>query len=284
MTYVCFDIGGTNTRVAISADGGELSDYECFKTPISLREWVEKMVAAIEKLGGDLSAIAGAAGGIRGVLNEERTGLAYDGILTQWVGRSVVAELSEALGGAFVILENDTALAGLGEAHFGPGQGLDIVVYHTVSTGVGGARIVSGIIDTASVGFEPGHQVIDVDKTILGSEIAPTLENFISGSALESRTGTKPYDIPQTDVVWDELARYLAVGLRNTTLYWSPDIIILGGSMIVGDPRIELDAIRRHTVASLDGFVDCPFIAHAKLDDASALHGALVLIRARTVG
>lgn len=281
MTYVCFDIGGTNTRVALSADGSVLTDFECFKTPTSLREGVEKIVTAVEKLGGDPSAIKGAAGGIRGVLNEDRTGLACDGILTQWVGRSVVAELSEAFGGAPVFLENDTALAGLGEAHFGPGQGLDIVAYHTVSTGVGGVRIVSGVIDAASVGFEPGHQVIDVDRTILGPEIAPTLENFISGSALETRTDTKPYDIPQTDVIWDELARYLAAGLRNTTLYWSPDIIILGGSMIVGDPRIELDAIRHHTVESLDGFVDCPYIAHAKLDDASALYGALVFVRSQ---
>lgn len=220
-------------------------------------------------------------GGVRGVLTEARDGIATDATLPKWVGQSLTAPLSEALDGAGVTLENDTALAGLGEAVFGAGEGLDIVAYHTISTGVGGVRITRGAIDAASVGFEPGHQILDLDRSVLGDSVSPTLENLVAGGAVESRMNCKPYEIPQSDVIWDELARYLAAGLRNTTLYWSPDIIILGGSMIIGDPRIELDAIRHHTVESLDGFVDCPYIAHAKLGDASALYGALVLVRAQ---
>jgi glucokinase len=50
---------------------------------------------------------------------------------------------------------------GLGEAVFGAGKGREIVVYMTISTGVGGARIVGGKIDASAMGFEPGHQIID---------------------------------------------------------------------------------------------------------------------------
>src|SRR6185436_9338463 len=46
-----------------------------------------------------------------------------------------------------VYLENDAALCGLGEASVGAGQGSKIMVYLTISTGVGGARIVGGKID-----------------------------------------------------------------------------------------------------------------------------------------
>ena len=84
----------------------------------------------------------------------------------------------------------------------------------------------------------------------------PTLENLVSGTAVEKRLGMKPYDIPQSDVIWDELAGYLAQGLRNTILYWSPEAIILGGSMIIGDPKIPLEAIRKATVEVLDRFVE----------------------------
>ena len=59
--------------------------------------------------------------------------------------------------------------------------------------------------------------------------------------------GVKPYEIPQADAIWDQLAYYLAHGLRNSILYWSPDVIVLGGSMIIGDPRILLDDIIKHT-------------------------------------
>jgi len=154
-----------------------------------------------------------------------------------------------------------------------------LVVYHTISTGVGGVKVVRGQIDLASAGFEPGHQILDIDRTILGDDIPPTLENLVSGRAVEARVGEKPYDIPQDDVIWEELAGYLAQGLRNTVLYWSPEVIILGGSMIIGDPKIPLDSIRRATVAVLDGLVPCPFITVAALGDEAGLHGALAYLR-----
>jgi fructokinase len=121
--------------------------------------------------------------------------------------------------------------------------------------------------------------VLDIDRTILGEDIPPTLENLVSGRAVEDRTKTKPYDIPQDDVIWDELAGYLAQGLRNTVLYWSPEAIILGGSMITGEPNIPIEAVRRATVAVLDGVVPCPFITTAKLGDEAGLYGALALLQ-----
>jgi fructokinase len=230
----------------------------------------------IEELVAD-EKIDAMAGGIRGLLKEDKTGIQNDSHLTGWAGKSLTADLAVKYGTS-VWLENDTAVAGLGEAVFGAGQGMDIVAYHTVSTGVGGVKIEFGEIDIASVGFEPGHQVLDIDRTILGEEIAPTLENLVSGTGLESRMGVKPYEIPQSDLIWDELAEYLAQGLRNTTLYWSPDVIVLGGSMIIGNPRIEIDAIRKYTVAALDNFVACPFITTAKLGDEAGLYGAMAYL------
>ena len=67
----------------------------------------------------------------------------------------------------------------------------------------------------------------------------------------------------------------------NTILYWSPDAIVLGGSMITGDPKIEVDAIRKYTVAALDSFVPCPFITMAKLGDEAGLYGAMAILKKR---
>ncbi len=278
MTYILFDIGGTKTRVALSNDLKTLEKIEHFKTPATFEEGVKKIIATIEKLS-DKKPTA-IAGGIRGPLNEEKTGIVNDTALSKWIGKSLVGELNKHFG-APVFLENDAAMAGVGEAVFGAGQDLEIVAYHTVSTGVGGVKIENGDIDHASVGFEPGHQVLDIDRTILGEDITPTLENLVSGTAVEQRFGVKPYEIPQSDVLWDELAEYLAQGLHNTILYWSPDVIVLGGSMIIGDPRIEVDAIRKYTVAALDSFVACPFITMAKLGDEAGLYGAMAVLKKR---
>ncbi len=49
--------------------------------------------------------------------------------------------------------------------------------------------------------------------------------------------------------------------------------------MMVGDPKIPLDSVRRATVAVLDGVVPCPFITTSELGDEAGLHGALVFLQ-----
>jgi len=277
MSYILFDIGGTNTRVAVSPDLKVLSDIKSFKTAKSFDKGIEEMVKHIKTLETKTKTIA-IAGGMRGMMMEDRSGIENDGVLSGWAKKSVVGALNNHFK-VPVFLENDAALAGLGEAVFGSGKGMDIVAYHTVSTGVGGVKIEHGRIDDSTLGFEPGHQVLDIDRTILGDDITPTLENLVSGAGLEARLGLKPYEIPQEDMVWDELAEYLAQGLRNTILYWSPEVIVLGGSMILGDPKIPLEAIRKYTVESLDNFVECPFITTAAFRDEGGMYGAMAYLK-----
>ena len=275
MSYVLFDIGGTNTRVAVSEDLKSFKQPIKFKTPPKFSDGIDKICNTIHEL--CPTGIRGVAGGVRGVLTEGRDAIAHDEILTGWIEEPLLETLEERLG-TTVHLENDTAVVGLGEYHFGAGKQAEIMVYHTVSTGVGGVKIESGEIDEYNVGFEPGRQILDIDRTILGEDELPTLQNLVSGTALEKRTGEKPYDIPQSDAVWDQLALYLAHGLRNTIMYWSPDMIVLGGSMIVGDPRILLDDITRHTREVLEDEVPCPIIKDAELGDEGGLYGAMSLL------
>ncbi len=278
MSYVLFDVGGNKTRVAISEDLQTVASSVQFNTPKKCADGI-KMIGDEAKKLLDGSKVRAVAGGIRGVLDDEKSGIVHDpgGRLSGWVDEPIAQKIKKVLN-AEVYLENDAALAGMGEAVFGAGEGHEIVVYHTVSTGVGGAKIEDGMLDEYRQGFEPGHQILDVDHTILGEDVEPTLENLVSGAAIEKRMGTKPEDIPQSDALWDQLAYYLAHGLRNSILYWSPDVIVLGGSMIVGDPRIPLDAIVKHTNEVLGEVSETPLILNATLGDESGLFGAMALL------
>lgn len=269
--FAVFDIGGTKTRIATSVDGISLGAVQKFDTPPTYDEGVGLLAETIRAAGG--AVLGRVAGGIRGRLMSDHAGMAHDHILTDWQGKSLAQDLSERLG-VPVTLENDAALAALGEAHHGAGRGYGIVAYHTVSTGVGGARIDHGRIDANASGFEPGHQIIDLDEKGVGV----ALENLISGTAVEQARGKKPYEIPQDDPLWDELAHTLALGLRNTVVYWSPDVIVLGGSMMLGDPKIRLDAVQEH-VAAIFRDTTCPPLVLATLGDSSGLYGALNLVR-----
>jgi glucokinase len=278
MSYVLFDIGGTTTRVTVSEDLKSFEKPIRFTTPMNFKEGIEKIVEAVGKLTD--KDIRGAAGAVRGMLSEDRGMIAHDLVLERWVEEPLKETLAKKLN-TKVIIENDAALAGLGEAHFGAGKDAKIMVYHTISTGVGGAKIENGSIDSYHLGFEPGKQVLDIDRTILGEDILPTLENLVSGAAIEERTGMKPYDIDQDDALWDQLANYLAHGLRNTIYYWSPDTIVLGGSMITGDPKIPIENIRRHTALVLGEDMEVPDIKAAALTDDSGLYGAMALLGMR---
>ena len=75
------------------------------------------------------------------------------------------------------------------------------------------------------------------------------------------------------------MAFYLAIGLRNTVAYWSPDRIVLGGSMIVGEPRILLQDIVKYTHDAIGSSLPCPQIVDATLMDNGGLYGAMVLLK-----
>ena len=276
MSYVLCDISGKETRIAVSEDLQVFDEPVVITTENSLKKGVDAIAAAVAKLTDE--EIRGLAVGVPGVLGEDKMSLVSsdDEGLAKWLEEPIVEELKKKLK-TEVWLENSTALAALGEAVHGAGDGYDIVAYHAIGESVDGARVENGVIDGVAHSFEPGLQILDIDHTILGEESEPTLENLVSGKALLSRTGEKPIDVPQSDTVWDQMAEYLAYGLRNTITYWSLDVIVLGGGMILSEPRILTDEVIKHLHA-IAGDVLIPDIVDADFVDSATLYGAMTLL------
>lgn len=273
--YILFDIGGTKMRVVATDKEKFIGEPVVVLTPKNFEEGIETLKSIIGNLatGNQIEAIVG---GIAGPLDLEKTKLIESPNLSGWVGHDIKQALSSAYN-VPVSLENDAALVGLGEAHFGAGRGYPVVAYLTISTGVGGIRIVNGVIDYGSMGFEPGHQIIDPDNTLCPTCEGNDLEAYVSGSAIEKRFGKKPYEI-HDDAVWDELAKFLAYGLHNTILHWSPDVVVLGGSMMK-EVGIPIEAVRKHLKEILHIFQEFPEIKRSELADFGGLYGALSYAR-----
>lgn len=245
-------------------------------TPKSFEEGIETLKNIIGNIanGEKIEAIVG---GIAGPLDQKKTMLMSSPNLSGWVGHDIKQTLSTAYN-VPVFLENDAAFVGLGEAHFGAGRDYPIVVYLTISTGVGGVRIVNGSIDASSMGFEPGHQIIDLDNTLCPTCDGNDLEAYVSGAAVEKRFGKKPYEIHDS-AIWEEIAKFLAYGLNNTILHWSPDVVVLGGSMM-NEVGIPIDKVREYLREILKIFPQMPEIKKSELADFGGLYGALSYIRA----
>lgn len=273
--FLLFDIGGTKTRVAVSKNFEKINENKVniFPTPITF----EAGISLITKTAKDLASgekISFVAGGIGGALNSERSELAnYSGkpSLMDWKNKPLKNDLEKELG-CSVILENDSALGGLGEALYGSGKNYKLIAFITLGTGVGGAKIENGKIDENSMGFEPGKQIIDTDGSIFPNMEPPvTLGKILGGQEIKKRVGKIPSDI-RDQVFWKKMTRYLAIGLNNTVVHWSPDVIILGGSV---SREIEIDVLEKELSAVLTAFASPPKIKRATLGDLSGLYGAL---------
>ncbi|OIO32029.1 MAG: hypothetical protein COZ49_00965 [Candidatus Yonathbacteria bacterium CG_4_10_14_3_um_filter_47_65] len=273
--YILFDIGGTNTRVVRSNDLKVFSDVVKYETPKDFAEGISKLVATAQRLAGG-EYIEAAAGGIAGPLDAKKTMAVGGPNIPGYHEKPLKSEL-ESHFGAPVHIENDASMGTLGEANFGAGKGYRVVVYMTISTGVGGAQTVNGALSSSSKGFEPGWQIIDAGNTLCsGCSEYGYLIDYISGASVEKRHGKKPYEITDKDF-WENKARLLAYGLNNLAVIWSPDIIILGGSMMktIGIP---VESVRRCLKEVLHIFSEPPIIEKAVLGDELGLYGAMAYI------
>ncbi|MDO8516393.1 MAG: ROK family protein [bacterium] len=273
--FILFDIGGTKLRIAASRDGVTFSEPRILETPREFNQALFVIGKAVHELAGGVPVNA-IIGGVAGSLDKSKSVIVRAPNLPAWHNAPLKHELERRLG-APVMLENDAALEALGEAVHGAGKHHDIVGYLTVGTGIGGARIVRGRIDAKTLGFEPGHQIVDPKGPPCACGGRGHLESFVSGAALYAHTGRRPEDIEDPHV-WDALAQWLAVGTYNALVHWSPDIIIFGGSMM---KKIPLERVHAYAKGAMHIFGDVPHFVHGTLGDSAGLYGALALLKQR---
>jgi glucokinase len=258
---IVFDIGGTNTRIA-RVQNNALSEVHIFGTVSTPEDGLAFMISEIQKVAGP-DRITGLSGDMAGIV--EGGVIHVSPNLPAWNGVNVSTRLGEALG-APVSLMNDAELTALGEYHYGAGKGDRNMAYVTVSTGVGGALVKNGSVMRGTFNSEIGHQIL-AD----GME----LEELISGRAVERKYGVHPKDL-EDGAIRSALANMLALGLYNTALHWSPDVFVLGGSMIIGKNPIPLDHVQAELECRMRTYFSrAPKVVMAKLGSEAGLYGGM---------
>lgn len=263
--YILVDIGGTKTRVAITEHREAFLPPTVFNTPQNFDEWFTEFVEVTNSMLQG-KKVHGVVAGVPATLDEEKSIIKHAPHLPLWQGTNLKNRIEERFSGQ-CILQNDTALVGLGEAIFGAGKGYSIVAYITISTGVNGVRITDGKIDKTVSGFEIGHTIIDDHKTV---------EYFISGSALEERYGKPSHEVHDASL-WEKVNHYAGILGANTTMYWSPSVIVYGGP-VMNDLHIEIIEKEARQVATTV-YDKIPVFVRGTLKDFGGLYGALALAK-----
>ena len=265
--YIACDIGGTKFRVAKSADCVNFDEPVIEETPGNPKEGLQLIADTIKSMTKD-EEIEGVIFGIAGVLNEDHSFLIKSPHLPAWERINLKEFFENELGGAKIYIENDTDIVGLGEAVDGAGKGFEICVYITISTGIGGVKIVNGKFEKNRYGFEPGFQIIN-------NESGQNFEDLASGTAVEEKFRMHPKEVAKTPE-WDRIEDDIAVGLHNSIIHWSPDILVIGGSM---SKDLDADRMRGKIAPRMKIHPELPEIRIATLGSIGGIHGGFAFLR-----
>ena len=261
------DIGGTKMAVGVvDGDGRVLSRLE---TPtVTERSYEEGLEVVVDMLRKTLhnagEKIEGIGIGSTGPVNPVTGEFGDVDFLPRWRGKNPVHDLGEIFN-VRVALENDADAGALGEAGWGAGKNRSRLVYVTIGTGIGGGIILDGQLYRGVDGAHPevGHHVIDPSGPPCSCGFHGCWEALATGPAMaawfaqqrppDSKSdGLSARQICQLARQGDASARravereayYLGLGLANLINLFTPNAIVLGGS-IMKSADLLLDTIRK---------------------------------------
>lgn len=243
--YLCVDIGGTKTAVAIFGENREERFYGAFPTrpaegAAALTERVYEFVA--DKLRGyDVSEGVIAA---PGPLDCEE-GILINLVTLGWKNIPIIKLFVEKFHIAFTLINDcDAGVLGVAEEFGFTERGT--VCYISISTGIGGGTVVHGkVLNGAGNASDFGHIPVAGEGLVCGCGQIDCLELYSSGSGIENRYKMKSgRAYPCADIarmaregdVWakqifSDAAEYIAYAVRVISAMIDPDLIVFGGSV-----------------------------------------------------
>jgi glucokinase len=249
------DIGGTKIAVGMVDDKGKvLSRMESPTDPNRYSDSIELIAHMLrrtaQRAGGQITGIGI---GSTGPVDPMRGEFGDVDFLPGWRGKSPVKDLAQVFS-VQVALENDADAAALAEAGWGAGRNRTRLIYVTVGTGIGGGIVVDGKLYRGVDGAHPeiGHHVIDPTGPQCTCGFRGCWESLAAGPAMVSwLQHNAPAGYPHREGITAkricELAReadkiavqaveteayYLGLGLANLINLFTPDAIVLSGSVM----------------------------------------------------
>jgi glucokinase len=304
MRYVIgVDLGATQLRAGLVGADGALLAHE--RTRTLLQGGPGAVIAQILGLIGRMRAAVPGGGALLGVgvgatgpLDPE-TGVVYaPPSLPGWYD----LPLRDALAGPTglpVALDNDANLAALGEWRFGAAVGLQHLVYLTISTGIGGGVISDGRLLRGRRGAaaELGQIILDADRGLGWEDLASgTALAAAAAAAMPANPGSMLHSLASPArlsaahvaraaaagdalavALMDREAMLLGMGFASILHIFSPELLLVGGSVILENPGLLAQArALAYKRALVDLYREVPILP-ASLGDRAGVLGAAAL-------
>lgn len=253
------DIGGTKIAVGIVDDAGTVLARA--QTPSDGHNYSNGLEAIVRMLQETSSragtTVMGIGIGATGPVDPIRGEFGDVDFLPGWRGKNLVRDLGQHFS-VRAAMENDGDAAALAEAAWGAGKNRTRLIYVTVGTGIGGGIILDGKLYRGVDGAHPeiGHHVLDPSGPRCSCGFRGCWESLAAGPAMAAwierhapagylhRQGITAKRICELAQQGDEIAEqavehegyYLGLGLANLISLFTPDAIVLSGSVMKSAP------------------------------------------------
>lgn len=213
--YLCVDIGGTKTLIALFSRRGRVLRRRKFRTPQGSKTFLtelERNLTDFRKRHLRCVVVA-----VPGVVQKNYT---VNFGNRNWGDFDLLSTLNR-LFDCPIKMQNDANLAALYEGYRLHGK----TVFLTFSTGIGGGVVEHNRILPESDKFEPGHKMYFYDGKV------QEWEDIAAASAIENYYHVdRATDLRKKDVMTD-VAKRVSLGLSDIVKKYKPDNIVLGGPM-----------------------------------------------------
>ncbi len=279
-TCVGIDLGGTFIKFGLLDEQRRPGEVFQLPTPQDgLEALVDQMVEgarqAMERGAAGDGDVLAVGIGCPGPLSMSG-GVVYDSPNIPFFKNTPLRQMISDRLGLPASLENDANAACLGEYLCGAGKECDDMVLLTLGTGVGGGVVVNGQVlhGAHEIGAELGHTLVEPGGRLCGCGQKGCLEQygsatFMSRHAAEAlEASDRPSSLREVldandeltskDInehraagddfaaeVWDEMARFLAIGCVTYARILDPDRIVLAGGMAAAGDDL-LGPVEKH--------------------------------------
>ncbi len=310
--YVGIDLGGTNTKIGLLDEDGNILFSTIVKTESEqgFEKTIERLSnilkIQVSNLNISFKDVAGVGLGVPGPVANGR-------IVKFWanfpwpVNVDLAAEFEKHLG-VPVKVDNDVNVITLGEMWKGGGRGYKNVLGLAIGTGIGGGVVVNGKLVSGKngAGGEVGHIKVERDGKLCGCGQEGCWEAYASATGLvreaKSRLTvnknnllyerTKDREVEAKDIfdaaregdefslnLVDYEAEFIALGIGNLLNVLDTDVVVVGGGIaLAGDILFDKinEKLRKYAMLStLEGLKIVP----AELGNDAGIYGAAYLVK-----
>jgi glucokinase len=256
------DIGGTKVAAGVVDPDGRVLARALRPTPSRDVRLVEETIVEVVRELAAAHDVRAVGIGAAGFVDAQRARVLFSPHLA-WRDEP----LRDALGAALelpVVVENDANAAAWAEWRFGAGRGETRLVCVTLGTGIGGGIVLEGVLQRGRFGMagEFGHMVVVPDGRRCECGNRGCLEQYASGNVLgrearELALAGSPVAVgllervggdvealagpvvtaaardgdPCAVELFDDVGRWLGIGLANLAAALDPGLFVIGGGV-----------------------------------------------------